>query len=60
MIGFERTQVFPVTLLLITSALALLASVWPLPVWAAWLRPEFAAMLVIYWVLSAPFAIGTQ
>ena len=42
----------------ITAALALLAAVWPLPEWGNSLRPEFVAMVVIYWVVVAPFRIG--
>ena len=44
--------------LLLSSLFALLAAVWPLAVWAVWIRPEFVALLVIYWVLFAPFRVG--
>ncbi len=37
---------------------ALLFSIWPLPDWALLLRPEFAALLVLYAVLVAPFRMG--
>ncbi|HCH20308.1 MAG: rod shape-determining protein MreD [Cellvibrionales bacterium] len=36
----------------------LLLSIYPLPVWVQWLRPEFAALAVIYWVMLAPFQLG--
>ena len=45
-------------LLVTTSLVALLAAIWPLAIWAVWIRPEFVAMLVIYWVLFAPFRVG--
>ncbi|MGB5325160.1 MAG: rod shape-determining protein MreD [Pseudomonadales bacterium] len=45
-------------LLCASSLLALFASVWPLPVWAVWIRPEFMALLVAYWVMVAPFRVG--
>jgi rod shape-determining protein MreD len=48
----------PVGVLCVLSAIALLMSVWPLPVWAWWLRPEWVVMLVIYCVISFPFRMG--
>ena len=36
----------------------LLLSIYPLPVWGQWLRPEFAVLAVIYWVMLAPFQLG--
>lgn len=44
--------------------LSLLAALWltvlPLPVWARWARPEWVALVVLYWVVMAPdkFGIG--
>ena len=38
--------------------LALLLSVWPLPLWAQWGRPEWVAMVLIYWVLALPARVG--
>lgn len=36
----------------------LLLSIYPLPVSVQYLRPEFAALAVIYWVMLAPFQLG--
>ena len=36
----------------------LLLSIYPLPTWGQWLRPEFAVLAVIYWVMLAPFQLG--
>lgn len=33
-------------------------SIFPLPPWGQWLRPEFAVLAVIYWVMLAPFHLG--
>ncbi|MGI1677226.1 MAG: rod shape-determining protein MreD [Cellvibrionaceae bacterium] len=37
---------------------ALLLAVFPLPVTWAWYRPEFVALLVIYWVMALPQNVG--
>ena len=36
----------------------LLLSIYPLPLWGQWLRPEFAVLAVIYWIMLAPFQLG--
>lgn len=56
--AMENQQQVPWTVLAITVAFALTMAVWPMPGWAVWLRPEFAAMTVVYWVLSIPFRLG--
>ena len=48
----------PLFIVFLTSILALLASVWPMPDWALWLRPELTVMLVVYWIMTHPFRIG--
>ncbi|NNC55821.1 MAG: rod shape-determining protein MreD [Pseudomonadales bacterium] len=45
-------------LLFTSSIVALFAAIWPLPVWSIWIRPEFLALLVAYWVMMAPFRVG--
>jgi rod shape-determining protein MreD len=42
----------------ISFLVALVLSIVPLPEWARPLRPEFIAMLLIYWCLSAPERVG--
>ncbi len=54
----ENTSELPVFLVLLTSALALALSIWRVPDWALWLRPELPLMLVVYWIVSLPFRIG--
>jgi rod shape-determining protein MreD len=43
-------------------ALTLLAALWlsivPLPDWVRWARPEWVAMVVIYWVIALPHRVG--
>lgn len=40
----------------------LLASLWlaivPLPDWALWARPEWPALVVLYWVMAVPGRVG--
>lgn len=54
----EKQSAVPWPLVLATSLLALLMAIWPVAVWAAWIRPEFALLMVVYWVLVSPFRIG--
>jgi rod shape-determining protein MreD len=58
--GFTEVEQrkLPWLLIICSSLLALLASQWPLPAWAAWIRPEFAVMLVVFLILDSPFRIG--
>ena len=41
-----------------TLVIAILLSVIPLPEWARWARPEWVAMVLIYWVIALPHRIG--
>jgi rod shape-determining protein MreD len=41
-----------------TLLIALLLSIIPLPEWARWARPEWVALVLIYWVLALPHRIG--
>src|SRR5690606_36059876 len=54
----EFQQRFPLGAILLSFALALLLSVYPLPDAWQWFRPEFVALLVIYWVTALPDRIG--
>ncbi|NNC54811.1 MAG: rod shape-determining protein MreD [Pseudomonadales bacterium] len=49
---------FSWNLLIASSVAALIAAIWPLPLWSTWIRPEFLALLVVYWVMMAPFRVG--
>lgn len=46
------------TVIVITLAVALLLSVMPLPLWAQWGRPEWVAMVLLYWVMALPERVG--
>lgn len=41
-----------------TLAIAIWLSVIPLPVWSRWARPEWVAIVFIYWVIALPHRIG--
>jgi rod shape-determining protein MreD len=38
--------------------MALMLDVLPLPTWATWIRPEWTALVVLYWVLNTPWRIN--
>lgn len=42
----------------VTLLIALWLSVIPLPEWARWARPEWVALVLIYWVLALPHRVG--
>lgn len=42
----------------VTIAVALLLTVLPLPLWAQWGRPEFVAIVLLYWVIALPQRVG--
>lgn len=54
----NRSSNLSFLLVLFTSMFALLAAVWPLPIWAIWIRPEFVVITVVYWIIVQPFRIG--
>ena len=42
----------------LTLIVALWLSILPLPVWTQWARPEWVAMVLIYWVIALPERVG--
>lgn len=44
----------------LSFAIAFILSIVPLPVWLQWLRPEWAALVLIYWVIALPRRVGTS
>lgn len=52
----DRAHAFWVVLL--TFFLALALSVYPLPLWARWLRPDWAVLVICFWVLFLPNRVG--
>jgi rod shape-determining protein MreD len=54
-----HTSALNLYILMVTSFLmALLLSVYPLPMEWRWWRPEFVLMVAIYWVVILPFTIS--
>ncbi|WP_339672507.1 rod shape-determining protein MreD [Dasania marina] len=47
------------TWVIVTSiVIALVLSITPMPFWAQWGRPEWLAMVLIYWVIALPERVG--
>ena len=44
--------------ILVTFGAAILLAVFPTPTWLAWVRPEFVALVLIYWVIALPQRVG--
>ena len=42
----------------LTLVAALLLSILPMPLWAQWGRPEWVAMVLLYWVMALPERVG--
>lgn len=42
----------------LTVMVALWLSIAPMPLWTQWARPEWVAMVLIYWVIALPQRIG--
>lgn len=45
-------------IILLTFIVALLLAVYPLPPSLQWARPEFVALVLIYWVIALPQRVG--
>lgn len=48
----------PLRVICATALMALLLAIFPLPPWLAPARPDFVALLIIYWVVRAPDRFG--
>lgn len=44
--------------IVVSVLVALLLSIVPLPFWAQWGRPEWVAMVIVYWVIALPERVG--
>lgn len=44
--------------IVLTLVVGLWLSILPLPEWARWARPEWVALVLIYWVIALPYRIG--
>lgn len=55
---FESQQTHNLTVVGTSFLVALILAVFPLPSSWAWFRPEFVALVVIYWVLVLPQQVG--
>jgi rod shape-determining protein MreD len=52
----EGPHGYPVILLTFLAAYVL--AVLPLPAWALWARPEWVALVLIYWTIALPHRVG--
>lgn len=44
--------------ILASFVIAFMLTILPLPSWAAWLRPEWVVLTLLYWVIALPHRIG--
>ena len=44
--------------ILLTLIIGLAVSIYPLPIWARWVRPDLILLLVIFWTLTIPQYVG--
>lgn len=44
--------------ILLSLAAAMVLSIVPVPVWAQWARPEWVALVLIYWAVALPHRVG--
>ena len=44
--------------ILLTFLLAIILALVPLPVWLLWARPEWLALVLIYWAIALPHRVG--
>jgi rod shape-determining protein MreD len=44
--------------IIFTFLLAVLLSIIPLPEWLLWARPEWLALVLVYWVIALPHRVG--
>ena len=44
--------------ILLTFFAAYVLAVLPLPLWLLWARPEWVALLLIYWTIALPQRVG--
>lgn len=56
--GIDDQRPLALGVVSLSVIVALMASIWPMAGWASWLRPELAIMIVMYWIIIAPFRIG--
>lgn len=45
-------------IILVTLVIAFWLSILPVPEWARWARPEWVALVVIYWAIALPHRMG--
>lgn len=52
------TRASGVWVIALSLAVAIWLSILPMPTWAAWARPEWVALVLIYWVIALPHRVG--
>lgn len=55
---FSSTSAHGTWVITTTLIVSLCLSVMPLPFWAQWGRPEFMALVLIYWIIALPERLG--
>src|SRR5689334_20324828 len=45
--------------ILISLLIALMLMLLPMPAWAAWMRPVWVLMVLIYWTIAVPYRVNT-
>ena len=45
-------------IVVITFILALILAIVPLPAWLGWARPEWVALMLVYWTIALPHRMG--
>ena len=48
----------PYGLIALSMFAALLLEILPMPLWSVWYRPEWAALVILYWVMTLPESIN--
>ena len=56
--GIDDQRPLALGVITVSVLIALTAAIWPMAGWASWLRPELATMIVMYWIIVAPFRVG--
>ena len=45
-------------IIIITLVTALILTILPIPLWAIWFRPAWVLLVLIYWVMTAPYQVN--
>lgn len=54
----RHSQKKPLPLIVMSFIVALFLTILPLPLWAAWFRPEWSLLVFLYWCYKKPDCVG--